>query len=214
MIFIVCAFAEANRTPFDISEGESEIVAGYHTEYSAMRFGLFQVGEFAAMSASSAFIVTLFLGGYHIPWMDTTTLKANIDNVLMILILLVPVMTLLFIGWMHKNNTWDNPNDARAKETGVLTKVFLGLGVIVTLALLYVFLSGLSQNGINIATAVIQVSTFMVKFFMVCFFFIWVRWTLLRFRYDQLQMLGWKVLLPLALLNIVITAIVIVFLGN
>lgn len=214
LIFIVCAFAEANRTPFDISEGESEIVAGYHTEYSAMRFGLFQVGEFAAMSASSAFIVTLFLGGYHIPWMDTTTLKANIDNVLMILILLVPVMTLLFIGWMHKNNTWDNPNDARAKETGVLTKVFLGLGVIVTLALLYVFLSGLSQNGINIATAVIQVSTFMVKFFMVCFFFIWVRWTLLRFRYDQLQMLGWKVLLPLALLNIVITAIVIVFLGN
>ncbi len=67
-----------------------------------MRFGLFQVGEFAAMAALCAFIVTMFLGGYHIPWMDTATLKANIDNVLMILILLVPVMTLLFIGWMQK----------------------------------------------------------------------------------------------------------------
>lgn len=214
LIFIVCAFAESNRTPFDISEGESEIVAGYHTEYSAMRFGLFQVGEYAAMSASSAFIVTLFFGGYHIPWMDTVSLKANIDNVLMLLILFVPPLTLLFAGWMQKNNTWENPNDPRAKETRVLTKIFLWLGLIVTLALLYIFLSGLSENGISIATTVIQISTFMVKFFMMCFVFIWVRWTLLRFRYDQLQMLGWKVLLPLALLNIVITAIVIVFLGT
>lgn len=214
LIFIVCAFAEANRTPFDISEGESEIVAGYHTEYSAMRFGLFQVGEFAAMAASSAFIVTLFFGGYHIPWMDTATLKANIDNVLMVLIVLVPALTILFVGWMQKNNTWDNPKDPRAKETKVLTVIFLGLGLFVTLALLYIVVSGLSQNGVSIATTVIQVSTFMVKFFMMCFVFIWVRWTLLRFRYDQLQMLGWKVLLPLALLNIVITAIVIVFLGN
>lgn len=214
LIFIVCAFAEANRTPFDLAEGESEIVAGYHTEYSAMRFGLFQVAEFAAMGASSAFIVTLFLGGYHIPWMDTATLKANIDNVLMVLILLVPVMTLLFIGWMQKNNTWDNPNDPRAKETGILTKVFLGLGLIVTVSLGYVFFGGLSENGVNIATAVIQVSTFMLKFFFMCFVFIWVRWTLLRFRYDQLQMLGWKVLLPLALLNIFITALVVVFAGN
>ncbi|MFA7083592.1 MAG: complex I subunit 1 family protein [Arcobacteraceae bacterium] len=214
LIFIICAFAESNRTPFDISEGESEIVAGYHTEYSAMRFGLFQVGEFAAMASLCAFIVTMFFGGYHIPWMDTATLKANIDNVLMVLILLVPAMTLLFIGWMQKNNRWKNPNDPRARETRVLTKVFLGLGSITTIALIYVLLSGLSENGISIATAAVQVSTFLVKFFMMCFVFIWVRWTLLRFRYDQLQMLGWKVLLPLALLNIVITAIVIVFLGN
>jgi len=65
LIFIVTAFAEANRTPFDLAEGESEIVGGFHTEYSAMRFGLFFVGEYVAMSASSALIVTLFLGGYH-----------------------------------------------------------------------------------------------------------------------------------------------------
>jgi NADH-quinone oxidoreductase subunit H len=214
LLFVVCAFAETNRTPFDISEGESEIVAGYHTEYSAMRFGLFQVGEFAAMAASSAIIVTLFFGGYHIPWMSTETLKANIDNVLMVMILLTPVLTILFIGWMHKNNRWKNANDSRAKETRVLTRVFAGLGAVITLTLIFVFVSGLSQNGINIATAVVQVSTFLVKFFMMCFVFIWVRWTLLRFRYDQLQMLGWKVLLPLALLNIVITAVVVVVLGS
>jgi NADH-quinone oxidoreductase subunit H len=214
LLFVVCAFAETNRTPFDISEGESEIVAGYHTEYSAMRFGLFQVGEFAAMAASSAIIVTLFFGGYHIPWMSTETLKANIDNVLMVMILLTPVLTILFIGWMHKNNVWKNPNDPRAKESRVLTRVFIGLSAIITLTLIFVFVSGLSQNGINIATAIVQVSTFLVKFFMMCFVFIWVRWTLLRFRYDQLQMLGWKVLLPLALLNIVITAVVVVVLGS
>ncbi len=214
LIFVVCAFAEANRTPFDISEGESEIVAGYHTEYSAMRFGLFQVGEFAAMGASSAFIVTLFLGGYHIPWMNTESLKANMDNVLMLLVLLIPALTLLFVDWMQKNNTWDNPNDKRAKETKVLIKVFLGIGTLFTGLLLFLLFLGLGENGTNIATAIIQISVFMVKFFLVCFFFIWVRWTLLRFRYDQLQMLGWKVMLPLALLNIVITAIVIVVLGS
>ncbi|WP_419769026.1 MAG: complex I subunit 1/NuoH family protein [Candidatus Marinarcus sp.] len=214
LIFIVCAFAETNRTPFDIAEGESEIVAGYHTEYSAMRFGLFQVSEFAAMSASSAIIVTLFFGGYHIPWMDTASLKANMNNVLMVLILLVPVMTLLFVGWMQKNNGWDDANDPRAHETKVLTKIFLGFGGFLTLILLYLFLGGLSENGVNIATTVIQVSTFMVKFFMMSLVFIWVRWTLLRFRYDQLQMLGWKVLLPLSLLNIFITAVVVVLAGN
>ncbi|MGB5792268.1 NADH-quinone oxidoreductase subunit H, partial [Poseidonibacter sp.] len=82
-------------------------------------------------------------------------------------------------------------------------------------ALLVLFLTtGLGSNGVNIATAVLQIGTFLVKFFMMAFVYIWVRWTVLRFRYDQLQMLGWKVLLPLALLNIVVTATFIVVQGS
>ena len=210
IIFIVCAFAETNRAPFDLAEGESELVAGYHTEYSAMRFGLFQVGEYAAMSASSAIIVTLFFGGYQIPWLDTHAIQSNINYVIMAIIILLPIKILFFTKWMKKNNRAIGNNHSREKETKILTTAFWGITVIIVALLATFLFTGLGTNGVNIATAVIQVATFLIKFFMVAFVFIWVRWTVLRFRYDQLQMLGWKVLIPLALLNIVVTAIVIV----
>ncbi|XPV83189.1 MAG: complex I subunit 1/NuoH family protein [Halarcobacter sp.] len=124
LIFIVTAFAETNRTPFDIAEGESEIVAGYHTEYSAMRFGLFQVGEYAAMSASSAIIVTLFLGGYHIPWMDTSTIQSNINYVILAIVILLPIKAYLFAKWMNKNYNWLDANDKRHREKNILIKGF------------------------------------------------------------------------------------------
>jgi len=213
IIFIVCAFAETNRTPFDIAEGESEIVAGYHTEYSAMRFGLFQVSEFAAMAGASAIIVTLFFGGYTIPWLDTDTLKANMDVVIIVLMALLPIKIFILTKWIKKNNDWKDKNDIRAKETGILVKAFWTIGVVSFLALGALVATGLSENGSSIAVAVIQVTTFLVKFFLMVIVFMWIRWTLLRFRYDQLQMLGWKVLLPLALLNIIITASVIVYTG-
>jgi NADH-quinone oxidoreductase subunit H len=190
IIFIICAFAETNRAPFDIAEGESEIVAGYHTEYSAMKFGLFQVGEYAAMSASSAIIVTLFFGGYHIPWLDTQAIQSNMNYVIIAIMILLPIKIFIF--------------------TKILTIAFWGLCLAIV-GLLAVFLvTGLGSNGVNIATAVIQVGTFLIKFFLIAFVYIWVRWTVLRVRYDQLQMFGWKVLIPLALLNIAITAIVVV----
>lgn len=211
IIFIVCAFAETNRAPFDIAEGESEIVAGYHTEYSAMKFGLFQVGEYAAMSASSAIIVTLFFGGYQIPWLDTQTIHSNINYVIVAIMILLPIKIFIFTKWMKKNNKTVGLGDkSREKETKILTIAFWSICFII-LALLALFLiTGLGSNGINIVTAVLQIGTFLVKFFLVAFLYIWVRWTVLRFRYDQLQMLGWKVLIPLALLNVIVTATFIV----
>jgi NADH-quinone oxidoreductase subunit H len=215
IIFIVCAFAETNRAPFDIAEGESEIVAGYHTEYSAMRFGLFQVGEYAAMSASAAIIVTLIFGGYQIPWLDTQTVQSNMNYIMMAIIVLLPIKVFFLTKWMKKNNRSKNSEDkSRDTETKILTIAFWSISLIVV-ALLAIFLTiGLGENGINIATAVLQIGTFLVKFFLMAFVFIWIRWTVLRFRYDQLQMLGWKVLLPLALLNIVVTATFIVVQGS
>ncbi|WP_417326712.1 complex I subunit 1/NuoH family protein [Halarcobacter sp.] len=214
LIFIVTAFAETNRTPFDIAEGESEIVAGYHTEYSAMRFGLFQVGEYAAMSASSAIIVTLFLGGYHIPWMDTSTIQSNINYVILAIVILLPIKAYLFAKWMNKNYDWLDANDKRHREKNILIRGFWLIAIVISAVLIMFLVTGLGENGVNIATAVIQIGTFVVKFLLMNLVFIWIRWTLLRFRYDQLQMLGWKVLIPLAILNIVITATFIVVTGS
>ena len=210
IIFIVCAFAETNRAPFDLAEGESELVAGYHTEYSAMKFGLFQVGEYAAMSASSALIVTLFFGGYQIPWLDTHQIQSNINYVILAIIIILPLKIFFFTRWMKKNNKAIGENKSREKETKILTIAFWSICFVVVALLISFLVTGLGTNGVNITTAVIQVGTFLIKFFMMAFVYIWVRWTVLRFRYDQLQMLGWKVLIPLALLNIVVTAIIVV----
>jgi len=214
IIFIICSFAETNRAPFDIAEGESEIVAGYHTEYSAMRFGLFQVGEYAAMSASCAIIVTVFLGGYQIPWLDTHTVQSNMNYVMIAIMVLLPLGVLSFTKWMKKNNKAIGNDTSREKETKILTVAFWLIAVSIVGLLAWFLTTGISTNGSAIVTTVLQVGTFLVKFFMMAFVYIWVRWTVLRFRYDQVQMLGWKVLIPLALLNIVVTATFIVVQGS
>ena len=214
LIFIVTALAETNRAPFDLAEGESELVAGYHTEYSAMRFGLFQVSEFAAMSAASALIVTLFFGGYQVPWLNTQALHQHIDILIIASMIILPLIIYVFTKWIKKNNSWVDSNDPRDKESKILIRIFWGITIVVISILGLLLITGLSSNGIHIATAMVQVSTFLIKFFLMNFFFVWIRWTLLRFRYDQLQLLGWKVLLPLALLNIVITATYVLVLGD
>lgn len=135
LIFITCAFAECNRVPFDLPECETELIGGYHTEYSSMKLGLYMFSEYINMFVSSALMATLYFGGYNFPFM----------------------------------------NDL-----------------------------GLSQNWITI----IGVIVFFLKIFGFIFFFMWIRWTLPRFRYDQLMNLGWKILIPLAIANIVLTGIV------
>ena len=135
IIFLIAAFAETNRLPFDLPEAESELIAGYHTEYSAMKFSLFFIAEYSNMVTASALLVTLFFGGWDIPF-----------------------------------TLWDN------LAPWSLTKTLL--------------------TGLVFAAKVL--------FFL--FFYMWIRWTLPRFRYDQLMSLGWRVLLPVALVYIVLIA--------
>ncbi len=213
LIFIVTAFAEANRTPFDIAEGESEIVGGFHTEYSAMRFGLFFVGEYVAMSASSALIVTLFLGGYHLPYLNTHTLHSHMPLFLIAIMALFPLLSLFFARWIKRNNRFTHAFDIRNKESAALIKLLVVLNVIVVFGIGMFLYMGLDQTSIHIATAMVQIATFAFKLLFMNFVFVWVRWTLPRFRYDQLQDLGWRILMPLAIANILITATVVVVFG-
>jgi NADH-quinone oxidoreductase subunit H len=140
-IFFVSALAETNRTPFDLPEAEQELVAGYNTEYGSTKFAMFFLGEYAAMFAMSALLVTLFLGGWSLPFA---------------------------------------PFNAPARELWV----------------------GLAQIGV-----------FLGKVMACLFAFIWIRWTIPRFRYDQLMALGWKVFIPLTLLNILIVGAVLAWKG-
>ncbi len=213
LIFIVTAFAEANRTPFDIAEGESEIVGGFHTEYSAMRFGLFFVGEYVAMSASSALIVTLFFGGYHLPYLNSNTLQTHMELFLWACMIAETLLSFFFVRWMVRNNRFQAKADIRNRESAVLIKGIALLNALVLVFLGALLFFGLSQTEANIATAVVQIATFAFKLLLMNFVFVWVRWTLPRFRYDQLQDLGWKVLMPLAIANIFITATVVVVFG-
>ncbi len=142
IIFIVCAFAETNRAPFDLPEAEQELVGGYHTEYSGMKFGMFFLAEYVNFYLASFLIVTLFFGGYLIPFQPA------------------------------------------------LLSIFPAL------------------DG-SLLLGVMQVATLFLKVFFFAFFFIWVRWTLPRFKYQQLMTLGWKMLLPIALANVVLYALVL-----
>lgn len=134
LVFVVCAFAETNRLPFDLPEAETELVAGYHTEYSSMKFAMFFLAEYTSMFVFSALVAVLFLGGWDIPFVSEPTLR-------------------LLGNW----------------------------------------------------GSVLGFLSFMLKALAFLFFYVWVRWTIPRFRYDQVMTLGWKVLLPLTLVNIVLT---------
>ncbi len=142
IVFTIAIFAETNRMPFDLPECETELVAGYHTEYSSMKFAMFFLGEYAAMIIGSGLVVTLFLGGWSIPFIST--------------------------GEFAKTNWWMG---------------FLHLGCFLT-----------------------KVTAFI-------FFFMWVRWTLPRFRFDQLMRLGWVFFFELALVNVFLTALILMLVG-
>ena len=141
IIFLVCAFAECNRTPFDLPEAESELNQGYHQEYSSMKLGFYLFSEYINMFISSAIMSTLFFGGYDVPFLNESLLSPNI-------------------------------------------------------------------------AALVGIIALMAKIVFFIFLFMWVRWTVPRFRYDQLMNLGWKKLVPLALANMLITGAVILLWFN
>jgi NADH-quinone oxidoreductase subunit H len=138
LIFITCAFAECNRTPFDLPECETELVGGYHTEYSSMKLGFYLFAEYVNMFISSAIISTLYFGGYNMPLIGRFVTDPNMLSI---------------------------------------------LGVVFLFAKIFFFI----------------------------FFFMWIRWTIPRFRYDQLMHLGWRIFIPLSILNILLTGAGILF---
>ena len=215
IIFIVAAFAETNRTPFDLAEGESELVAGFHVEYSSMKFGMFFMGEYVAMFTSSALIVTLYFGGFQIPWLSTETLINHARAISLLLMVLIPVFAFFFAQWMAKNNKSHYPrvDDPRVHEAHIYTKILWGVVAAIEI-ILFIYLITVSGGVADrILVTILQILTFLVKTTLMCFVYVWVRWTLPRFRYDQLQKLGWQTLLPLSLLNIFITSAVVVALS-
>ena len=215
IIFIVAAFAEANRVPFDLVEGESEIVAGFHIEYSGMKFAMFFMGEYVAMFTSSAVIVTLFFGGFQIPWLSTAFMVEHTRLVVLLLMIALPVLAHLFAGWISKNNRSRYPreNDPDVFEATWYIRALWAVVILLELVLLIFLFIGAGGAAARILAACLQVAAFLLKVTFMCFVYVWVRWTLPRFRYDHLQKLGWQTLIPLSLLNIFITGAIVVALS-
>jgi NADH-quinone oxidoreductase subunit H len=218
VVFLTAAFAETNRNPFDIPEGESEIVAGYHTEYSGIRFALFYMGEYVAIVLASAMVTTLFFGGWQVPYLPTERLTANADTVLMVMLLVGAALSLvsavLFIGYDKKlRGKWPK-GDLRNQEGRILTVLAVGSLVAHAAALVYFGSIDLPEWGSATVALLAQTGAFVLKLLFFCWLFIWVRWTLPRFRYDQLMRLSWKSLIPLAFANIFITGLILLLIGR
>lgn len=213
IILIVSLFAETNRNPFTVAEGESEIVAGFMTEHTAMKFAMYFMGEYVAMNTASAVIITVIFGGYQIPWVSTEMMLQNFSTFAIALMISVPIVVGLLIKWMRKNNTVRptvSTDSGRNFETKVLTIALLAMTALIEVILLYLIFFADSALTNSITVMLFQIVVFVVKLMMFNIFFIIIRWTVPRFRYDQVQHLGWYYLLPLSLLNLFITALVVV----
>jgi NADH-quinone oxidoreductase subunit H len=201
LIFFIAATAEANRTPFDLTEADSEIVAGFATEYSGMRFGFFFFAEYVNVFIISALTVTLFFGGWNapFPWPWPITLSLDPGGLgigLLLLVAIVPlVLTIVFAVpfWIASS---------RIKSWQALVGGF----VLANLFLVAIVGAGL-YIGLDWVAGVLW---FMLKTYAFVFTFVWMRGTLPRVRIDQLMDFAWKWLLPASLLNLFVTAAAIV----
>jgi len=209
VLFITAVFAETNRNPFDLPEGESEIVAGYHLEYSSLKFALFFMAEYAHMVIGAALIATLYFGGYQIPWLPRPVIEAHAGLLLTVelvgvLAVSLAIATLFMRRVRRERNKF---GDARDREPVLGVAFWLVLAAAAGGGLLLAPWH-IGPAGADLVATLFQVAVFLAKLVFFAWLFIWVRWTLPRFRYDQLMHLGWKVMLPLGLANLVVTALV------
>jgi NADH-quinone oxidoreductase subunit H len=209
ILFIVAVFAETNRNPFDLPEGESEIVAGFHLEYSSMKFALFFMAEYAHMVIGASLIATFYFGGYQIPWLPRPLIEANAGLILTLKLIGVAVVAMLIAMLFFRRAQKEKGKfgDARDREPvlGAGLWALVAVGALVGLVLKP---WTIGPVGADLVASLLQVMAFVAKVVFFAWLFIWVRWTLPRFRYDQLMHLGWKVWLPLGLANLVVTALV------
>ena len=213
IILIVSLFAETNRNPFTVAEGESEIVAGYMTEHTAMKFAMYFMGEYVAMNTASAVIITVIFGGYQLPWVSTEMMLEHFSTFGISLMVLLPLFIAIFIRWMRKNNTVRptvSTDSGRDFETKVLTIALIGMTLFIEAILFYLVFFAQSDTANAVTVMLFQIVVFVFKLMMFNLFFILIRWTVPRFRYDQVQHLGWYYLLPLSPFNLFVTALVIV----
>jgi NADH-quinone oxidoreductase subunit H len=186
LCYITAAIAETNRVPFDLPEAETELVAGFHTEYSSFKFAMFFMAEYANMITVSCLATILFFGGWLSPFPDSWTWMRFLPGVLLIL-----------TGIYTACDTATNMRGIARIQFAVVTLLALGLGVLCLLP--------------GVMPVVQGPFWFLAKVLTFLFFYVWTRGTLPRFRYDQLMSFGWKLLLPVSLLNLVLTALWIVF---
>jgi NADH-quinone oxidoreductase subunit H len=216
VLFLVALFAELNRNPFDLPEGESELVAGYHTEYSSLKFALFYMAEYCNMIVGAAIVATLFFGGWQVPYVSTAALRDDAGGLLTLGVAVAAALNLLFATILLYRFERDRGRlgDRRELEPLVLGVLFL---LLFLASLLYLLLGRpweIHPNARNHVATAMQVGSFLLKTLCFAWLFIWVRWTLPRFRYDQLMRLGWQFMLPLALANFLVTAAVLLVLGS
>jgi NADH-quinone oxidoreductase subunit H len=216
ILFLVAAFAETNRTPFDLPERDAEIVAGFHTEYSAVRFAFFFMAEYIHIVVASGLVTTLFLGGWQVPWLSTDVLRTHATSVMHVmlggLVFLAAFIVPMAMRWTRTLRS--QYDDARRNEGRIWSLVFIGVGVLALAGIGLLTGRQLPDGAAVAVVALAQFGAFMAKTIVVAVSFIWVRWTLPSFRYDQLMSLGWKHLMPWALVNITLTGILVLAFGE
>ena len=185
MCYFVSAIAETNRAPFDLPEGETELVGGFHTEYSSFKFAMFFMAEYGNMITVSCLATILFFGGWLSPLPDSWTWQQYLPGVGLLL-------AALYLAY----DTVRNMRGIGRIQLAVVTLLAGGIGLLCLLP--------------GVAPVVLGPFWFLGKVFFIIFFYVWTRSTLPRMRYDQLMSFGWKLLLPVSLLNLVVTALWIV----